>query len=197
MTRWQHFYEEDERVLSASPSYCARNAVEVFSRYNKRTILDLGCGVGRDSFHLVENGFRVVGVDLAESGLMIANRVRKNRRKELTLLKADARNLPFLNASFEGVYCFGLLHEFTGETKENDIAEVMNEIHRVLQSSGILVLAVLSGEPEKGLPHVHLFTEQMFDDATRLFQIIEKRECYDIGCTGKEDYRVWYGAFTK
>ena len=197
MTRWQQFYLEDERVLSSTPSYCAKNAVEVFSKRSKSVILDLGCGVGRDTFYLAENGFFVIGVDAAESGLTIASRLRKSKGKEIIFVKADGRNLPFPDASFEGVYCFGLLHEFTRETKENDIRRVMSEIYRVLESTGVLILAVLSGDPDKGLPHVYLFTEQMFDAATQVFQIVDKKEYYDIGCTGKKDYRVWYGVFTK
>jgi len=194
MTRWQQFYEEDERVKSAPATHCARNAAEVFSERDKRVILDLGCGTGRDSSCLVKQGLFVVGVDLAESGLVIAKRVRKDRAK---WVQADARQLPFGNASFEGVYCFGLLHEFTGEGREDNVRGVMSEIHRVLKSLGVLVLAVLAGVPEKGLPQVFLFTEGHFDSATQGFQAVGKREYEDIGCTGKEDYRVWSGVFLK
>jgi ubiquinone/menaquinone biosynthesis C-methylase UbiE len=193
-TRWQGFYDEDERVITAPTTHSARKAVEVFSQRAKRIILDLGCGTGRDTCYLAEKGLFVVGVDLAESGLAIAKRSRKNTTN---WVHADARQLPFRNASFEGIYCFGLLHEFTGETRESDVRVVMSEVHRVLKSSGVLVLAVLSGESEKGLPHVYLFTEKTFDDATRRFQVVNKSEYCDIGCTGKEDYRIWYGTFTK
>lgn len=194
MTRWQQFYKEDERVQSAPPTHCARHAAEVFVQRDRQIILDLGCGTGRDSSYLADQGLFVVGLDLAESGLAIAKRVRKN---EANWINADARQLPFRNASFEGVFCFGLLHEFTGETREDDAREVMSEIRRVLKSLGILVLAVLSGEPEKGLPQVYLFTERYFDSVTQGFQAVAKREYEDIGCTGKEDYRVWSGVFLK
>ena len=194
MTRWQQFYEEDERVKSAPATHCARNAAEVFSERDKRVILDLGCGTGRDSSYLIEQGLFVVGLDLAGSGLAIAKRVRKN---ETSWVQADARELPFGNASFEGVYCFGLLHEFTGEAREDDVRGVMSEIHRVLKSLGVLILAVLAGEPEKGLPQVYLFTERHFDSITQGFQAVAKKEYEDISCTGKEDYRIWSGVFLK
>jgi ubiquinone/menaquinone biosynthesis C-methylase UbiE len=193
-TRWQGFYDEDERVITAPTTHSARKAVEVFSQRDKRIILDLGCGTGRDTCYLTEKGLFVVGVDLAESGLAIAKRSRKNTTY---WVHADARQLPFSNASFEGIYCFGLLHEFTGETRESDVRVVMNEIRRVLKSSGVLVMAVLAGDPEKGLPHVYLFTERHFDSVTQGFQTVAKREYDDIGCTGKEDYRVWSGVFLK
>lgn len=194
MTRWQQFFQEDERVKSAPATHCARNAAEIFSQRGKRVVLDLGCGAGRDSSYLSGQGFFVVGLDLAESGLAIAKQQRKD---EAHWVNADARQLPFRNASFEGIFCFGLLHEFTSEAREDDVRGVMSEIHRALKPSGVLVLAVLAGEPEKGLPQVYLFTERHFDSVTPGFQAVAKRAYEDIGCTGKEDYRVWSGVFLK
>jgi ubiquinone/menaquinone biosynthesis C-methylase UbiE len=197
MTRWQQFYLEDERIQSTPPSACARRAVEVFSQHGKRVILDLGCGVGRDTFHLAAAGLSVVGADAAASGLVIARRLRKRGQGDIVWMKADARALPCADAAFEGVYCFGLLHEFTGEAWEDDVRNTMNEVHRVLAAQGVLVMAVLSGDPEAGLPHVRLFTEAMFDKATRSFHPVEKAEYDDIGCTGRKNYRVWRGVFVK
>jgi len=112
-------------------------------------------------------------------------------------MRADARALSFADGAFEGVYCFGLLHEFTGEGWEEDVRNTMTEIHRVLAAQGVLVIAVLSGDPEAGLPHVRLFTEAMFDRAAQPFHLVEKTNYEDIGCTGREDYRVWRGVFVK
>ena len=52
----------------------------------------------------------------------------------------------------------------------------MWETQRALAPGGILVLAVLSGDPEKGLPHVGLFNEASFDATTRGISWVEKRE---------------------
>lgn len=129
--------------------------------------------------------------------MSIAQGVKAERKLEATLIHADGRRLPFVDASFEGVYCFGLLHEFTDEARDLDVRTVMREIHRVLEWGGFLLLAVLSGDPEAGMPAMRLFTEQMFDAATRSFRLVDKREVPDIGCTGREDYQVWRGLFTK
>ena len=110
---------------------------------------------------------------------------------------ADARRLPFREGSFEGVYCFGVLHEFTGERKEQDVQDVMDEIRRLLKVGGVLVLTVQAGEPSAGLPEVQMFDRRMLDSATRDLRKIEVRRYDDIGCTGRPNYHIWYGVFEK
>ena len=197
MTRWQKWYLEDERLPSVPPSHCAQIAVDLFSEHGKRVILDVGCGVGRDALYLSQHGFTVVGVDAAGSAASIAHRLKEERHLEAVLIQADGRKLPFVDASFEGIYCFGLLHEFTDETRDQDVRAVMGEIHRVLESGGVLIFTVLSGNPEAGMPAVRLFTEQMFDEVAQSFRLVDKTEVADIGCTGREDYRVWRGVLIK
>jgi ubiquinone/menaquinone biosynthesis C-methylase UbiE len=197
LTRWQKFYLDDPNILSIPNTECARQAVELFQKHHVHTILDLGCGTGRDTLPFAQQGMTVFGIDAAGSGLLLAQKRMLDTGCGLNLTQADARRLPFADTSFEGVYCFGLLHEFTGITARDDVRSVLSEIYRVLQSFGMLILAVIAGEPEQGLPHVQMFDEQMFDQATSLFQRIDKRLYSDIGCTGRSDYKVWYGQFVR
>jgi len=202
ITRWEEWFSEDnlskdKRILSAPPSQCAEHAAQGFSARGKRSILDLACGVGRDTFCLESRGLAVIGADASFNGLRVAQQVGLERGATSEFVTADARHLPFKSGSFEGAYCFGLLHEFAGERKEEDVQEVMGEIKRLLCDEGVLVLTVLSGDPEEGLPAVQLFTRQMFERATKGLQAIEIKMYDDVGCTGGTDYHVWYGMFEK
>ena len=202
ITRWDEWFSEgnlskDERILAASPSKCAEKAALGFLAREKRFILDLACGVGRDTLYLENRGLAVIGVDASFNGLRVAQQIKSERGAVSELITADARHLPFMDGSFEGVYCFGLLHEFTGERKEEDVEEVMGEVKRLLCDEGVLVLTVLSGEAEAGLPAVQLYTRQMFENATKGLQAIEVKMYDDVGCTGRADYHVWYGMFAK
>jgi SAM-dependent methyltransferase len=197
MGRWQKIYQEDRRSLTSPPSLCARRAAELFKQYRRSVILDLGCGTGRDTVYLAEAGLAVVGAEVEAAGIAKARRRCAERGFPAALLQADGRTLPFSDAAFEGVYSFGLLHEFTSMDRDYEIQRVMREIHRILQPNGLLVLAVLSGDFRFGLPDVYLFSEAMFRRSTNAFAPIEIKEYEDIGCTGKTDYRVWYGAFAK
>jgi SAM-dependent methyltransferase len=112
-------------------------------------------------------------------------------------VESDSRILPFSDVAFDGVYCFGLLHEFVGESSKTDVNRTMLEIHRVLKPSGVAIVAVAAGDPVKGLLHVQNFSEAMFDAATAGFSYLEKKLYDDLGCTGRTDYKVWFGFFVK
>ena len=77
LTRWDKWYaqdnlDQDERILAAPPSLCAQNAAAEFLSRGKRCVLDLACGVGRDTFYLAERELHVTGVDAAVNGLRSA-----------------------------------------------------------------------------------------------------------------------------
>lgn len=189
MTRWETFYQDDPRTQYAPPSYSAMLAVDVFAAGGVHTILDVGCGAGRDTIFLAAHGFAVTGVDLAHSGLMIA---RRRGAHAIPLLLADARYVPLQSASFDAIYCFGLLHEFTPPDAGERSAAVISEIRRILRPGGILVLAMLAGDPDAGLPHVRLFTHAMVVETLKGFTLDECRLLDDVGCTGRANYRVWW-----
>jgi len=192
-SRWEQLYREDKRIPDTSHSQAAERAAERFLDHGKRLILDLGCGAGRDAGYLAGRGLQVVGLDLAAAGLALA----AQHGRALPLVQGDGRRVPFPERTFEGVYCFGLLHEFVGVGWEADVAAVMGEVRRVLRPDGLAVLTVLAGDPAAGLPHVHLFSEAEFLSTVRGF-VLHEQDCYaDRGCTGREDYRVWYAVLRR
>ncbi len=197
LSRWQGFYLDDAKLGDIPPSACAKQAAGIFAENNSRVILDLGCGTGRDTLCLANGGAKVVGLDAAHSGLLLAQKRAQASQLGIPWVESDARVLPFADATFEGVYCFGLLHEFVGESAVEDVSRVMGEIQRVLKPCGVAIVATAAGDPEKGLPHVQNFSEGMFDAATAEFGCIEKKVYDDLGCTGRTDYKVWFGHFVK
>jgi SAM-dependent methyltransferase len=196
MTRWEKIYQEDERVLTAPPSCAVRRAMTYFQRSKTRRILDIGCGVGRDTAILAMLPAIVVGVEIAKTGLARVHQQTIDKANT-RFICADARALPLSTGQFDGVYCFGMLHEFSSDDADADVAAVMHEIARVLAPNGIVILAALAGAPAAGLPHVRLFDAERWQAATRGFSVIESDTQCDIGCTGSRNYTVWFGAFRK
>jgi ubiquinone/menaquinone biosynthesis C-methylase UbiE len=55
-------------------------------------------------------GLEVIGADASFNGIRVARQRKAREDAGPGLITADARHLPFRDGSFEGVYCFGLLH---------------------------------------------------------------------------------------
>ncbi|HEV2125776.1 MAG TPA: class I SAM-dependent methyltransferase, partial [Chloroflexota bacterium] len=96
-----------------------------------QTILDVGTGSGRHSFHADHAGAKVVAVDLGVS-IDIA---RRNLPPSVLTVQADAEHLPFEEESFDLVISIGVLHH-------------LPDPERALRS--IVLYARLGG-------HVHLY----------------------------------------
>ncbi len=198
MNRWTGFYAEDPRVLSAPRSLCSEYATSNFRKHDCSSILDLGCGVGRDSFYLASHGLNVFSIDSAYTGLVKAQSlVPAGQAGKCRLIQGNALALPFTNACFDGIYCFGLLHEFLPPDCDQAVAKVLSEASRVLRDHGLLILAVLAGDPTAGLPHVRLFTREMTNFEAYGLKCLEIIKYHDIGCTGSNDYLVWRGLYQK
>jgi SAM-dependent methyltransferase len=103
-------------------------------------VLDLGCGAGRDIALLRQRGFEVAGLDRSQGMLREAQ-----RRVGGDLLGGDMRQLPFANASLDGVWlCATLLH-----LPRAAALPALEEIWRVLCKRGVLYVSVQCGEGER------------------------------------------------
>jgi len=102
-------------------------------------VLDVGCGPGRDTAWLAEQGFDAWGVDLSY-GMLLEGLARGVRSP---LIQADMAHLPFRTGSFAGLWvCASLLH-----IPKAQAGDVLRELARVVQPGHILV-AVKRGEGE-------------------------------------------------
>jgi SAM-dependent methyltransferase len=97
--------------------------------------LDVGCGAGTYTRWLSEQGLQVVGVDYSQPTL---TKARARIPASIPLCTADARHLPFPDATFDGVVCFGVL-QATSQS-----LPIARELARVLKLDGVLWIDALN-----------------------------------------------------
>lgn len=97
-------------------------------------ILDICTGTGRQAFAFGKRGYNVIGVDLSEDMLRVAN--KNNKYENVKFKFADATDMPFENNHFD-VSCvsFGL-HDMPLTIRE----KVLNEMIRVTKPEGVIVI---------------------------------------------------------
>jgi ubiquinone/menaquinone biosynthesis C-methylase UbiE len=99
-------------------------------------ILEVGCGSGHTACTTAkQHQAFVVAVDLESHLLARAHERARSMRvaNSVALIRADARRLPFADASFGGVICESVLAFL------EDKANAVKEFHRVLTPGGFLV----------------------------------------------------------
>jgi SAM-dependent methyltransferase len=99
-----------------------------------RTLLDVACGTGIVTRRLARPGLEVTGADLTHAMARLAADRLPGR-----IVLADARRLPFADASFDVVTSVWLLHLLDAP---EDVPRVMAECARVLRPGGTYITTV-------------------------------------------------------
>lgn len=116
-------------------------------------ILDLGAGACWVSEWLVKLGFRTVSLDISYGTLEIGKRRFSDCQLDGAFVAGDIEALPFMAKIFDGVICLATLHHVP------DIQKALGELHRVLKSSGSVVL-IEPGEGHSQAPGSRVAMEQ-------------------------------------
>lgn len=96
-----------------------------------RTLLDAGCGTGKNMEYLNAKGYETYGIDISKDAIKFC---KKRGVKNIQLANVD--NIPFEKESFDTIIATDVL----GMLKDNDIKKSLSEFKRVLKSKGLLII---------------------------------------------------------
>ena len=109
-------------------------------------VVDLGCGPGRDSAWLAEQGFTALGLDASQG--MVDEARRRVGAGDVTagggtaFVLGDLVSLPFADGSVDGAWvCASLLH-----LDRSGAMRAVEEVRRVLRPGGALFAGVQEGD---------------------------------------------------
>jgi SAM-dependent methyltransferase len=134
--------------------------------------LDLGCSTGLYTRSLSSNldSGAAVGIDISPSMLREAARRARAIGAKPSFIRANAKHLPFLDASFTGAVCGGSLNEF------GDPARALRETCRVLEPGGRLAIM---GILRAGTPRGRRLQRFLSRGGIRFFEIDELHSLLD------------------
>lgn len=158
---WEKAYQEQTEgpLWQEDPIPVIPQALEALRKQSVRTVVDLGCGDGRNLAALAGAGFNALGVDIAPTGLAHARRVVGARS---FLLRADATSLPLVDDSVDAVTCFDVF----GQIK--DPTDLIAEARRIVTPDGLFVTNAFTlddetyGEGEEIAPHTFAYKDTLF-----------------------------------
>lgn len=130
-----------QKRIIGEKNFTYRNLIHFLNKYlsTKKTILDIGCGVGTIDFYLRHKGFTVTGTDISENAIRMCkkNVIALGFRSNLCFFQL---NFPTENIykKYDFVICSEVL-----EHLEND-GLAIKKIFKILNSGGISILSVPS-----------------------------------------------------
>jgi SAM-dependent methyltransferase len=126
-------YEErtSEAVWVYQPDY------DLFASLVSGTVLDLGCGPGRDAAQLQQRGLHVLGVDFARFALRRAG----NKGIETRELNYETDLHVFPSACFDGIWTNCSLTT----TPRHKILLIIADLKRILKPAGVLFFGFIEG----------------------------------------------------
>lgn len=181
---WDNFYEANNLVHK--PSSFAQH-VETNYLDKEKTLLELGCGNGRDAIFFAEKGKKVSALDLSSQTIQ--------NLASLNIKNAEFFNHDFSELSnfreFDYVYSRFTLHSIDDESERR----VLSQLSKVLKSGGLFFLEARSLKDEKltktfGADHFrrYLNYEVTVDKIEQLnFKILESEESQGLSPYKHED----------
>ena len=177
-----------------------------------KSVLDVGCGFGRNAIYFAKNGLNVSGFDLSAHSVKMTQ--EKAAAQNVNLEKfvvADMLNFPFDNDSFDCLLAMNVI----SHTDLEGFNQILNEIKRVLKPGGEAYFTVGSKEsywfnnpvctyvdentrirvedgPENGIPHFYIDDNdcfKLFNDFT-IIEIKNVRELTQYG-NFSPHYHIW------
>lgn len=113
-----------------------RSALESVRRRRSDLVLDVGCGTGLLFRHIEEQTGFLVGLDISRRLLEKALCKSRDSRK-ISLIRADADYLPFIDGAFDKVFAVTVLQNMP------DVKTTLHEITRIGKSDALFIVTGL------------------------------------------------------
>lgn len=179
-------FQKEGMVWGNKPSVTVDIAVEYFKEFNVHSVLVLGSGYGRNAEALAKKGFQVSGIEISKTALKIAEKSNKENKCGIDYKLGSVLEMSYPRESFDGAYCFNVLHLFQKESRK----KFLEAVYRILKLESIVFFTVFSEkepsfgkgvqiepnmfEGKKGRP-IYYFTKQDLDNHFKKYEILDNK----------------------
>lgn len=130
---YEDFFKRYDQYRYTKEAHILKNLDRI--DFKGKKVLEIGLGQGADAEQIIRRGAVYSGVDLtSEAAKRTETRFHLKNLEYETVKQGSVLNLPFDDDYFDIVFSHGVLHHVP------EIKQAQKEIHRVLKSSGALVV---------------------------------------------------------
>jgi 2-polyprenyl-3-methyl-5-hydroxy-6-metoxy-1,4-benzoquinol methylase len=134
---WRHEQEQERWLVPESE---VRNIIPVLRERRVKSVLDLGCGVGRHALFLASQGFSVFAMDGSSNGLAFARKEAERYNLTIDFRCSVMIDLPYEPETMDYILAWGVIYhgDFTV------VRRCLRETYRVLCPGGLYHGTMLS-----------------------------------------------------
>jgi len=176
---WKKLYKEGNSHWAddLQPSKFAQSFAEKMVDKKKESVLEIGCGNGKDSILFALAKRKVTAIDLVPEAIEIAKSNAKKSKVKIDFQVGSAEKLQFKDESFAALFTLSVLHS-------TNIKKSIQESYRVLEKEGIAFIYIYSNvEKIDG-------TKNSFISVDEFIDLVKKTgfEISDIYTSSEEEY---------
>jgi len=135
-------YREDENYWGRLPSSTARIFFQKFPPAEGQTLIDVGCGQGRDSIFFAQNGYHVTGFDFSAEGVKKSITRAEELNLSIDFFQADINEFR-LERPYDVVFASGALHYIPQHLRK----EIISNYKDFTNPGGVHAFMVPIGKP--------------------------------------------------
>lgn len=149
-SKYYDLYKSENYFWSTEPNAMSYRILQSFPPNRYPTVLELGCGEGRDAVFLGMNQYAVTAIDKVSTGIEKGLSLAKANHTNVNFLCADIRSF-HSKARFDMIYGYRVLHYI--QPKERQM--LIEHYQEMTREGGIHVFTVCVDKPFLPLPPDH------------------------------------------
>lgn len=134
---WESLFATKHVMWGEEPTRSALFARDHFVARGARDILIPGVGYGRNARPFLDSGLAVTGIEISATAIALA---RSELGLDFPIHHGSVADMPFDDATYDGVFCYGLAYLLDGPGR----AKLFADCARQLRPGGSMIFTLIS-----------------------------------------------------
>lgn len=135
--RYCQIHKENLQWFHKNPSAIVAETIDAFSISPKQKILEIGCGEGRDAFHLLTKGYTLLATDVSPEAIRFCQSKCPDFANHFQVVDCISEKL---DCKFDFIYAVAVVHMLVPDEDRNAFYRF---IHEHLNSTGIALICTM------------------------------------------------------
>ena len=194
MNQKEYWESKWKSKKGSNPNNFAKTAFPLMKNKGSETLLDIGCGDGRDSIYFAKKGLKVTAIDFSENAIkQLQNKLKLGSIENIHPICQDISNLKFPKNSFDTIYSHLSLQYFNDKAT----TKIFNRLYPILKNNGLIFIKckstddALYGKGKKIEKNVYLLNNHIrhFFDRDYMKKKLEKFKILNLRKTSLVYYK--------